>query len=124
MEPKEDGGRVDVAGQVTVDDEQRVHTRGYYKLAHLMDAYPEVAIFRRFRSLTMLSLLSLQSEIVDLEGQLYDTAAEDDASNDADVAAWSSDFYAQRRAPNCLQHGMISQLREKLLQYRTAPFQM
>jgi len=41
--------------------------RGYPRLADLMGKEKDIAIFRRFDDLNILSLLSLQAEIVQLE---------------------------------------------------------
>ena len=66
---------------------------GYAKLASLMGAYPEVAIFRRFGALNAQNLLYLQAELASLEKDLWACAAEDNASNDPDRAVHSTDWY-------------------------------
>lgn len=47
-----------------------VDAPGYPKLADLMARYGEAAIFRRFRSLNLFVLMSLQAELVELEERL------------------------------------------------------
>ncbi|KAH8585831.1 hypothetical protein B0O99DRAFT_586791 [Bisporella sp. PMI_857] len=53
-----------------IDAFQDVNAPGYPKLADLMARYNEVAIFRRFRSLNIFTLMSLQAELVELESRL------------------------------------------------------
>lgn len=55
-------------------DEQPV-SEGYMELAGLMSSYPEGAIFRRFRELTMLHLLQMQSRLQDLETRYVNASA-------------------------------------------------
>src|SRR5436305_13254372 len=79
--------------------------QGYLKLANLLGRYQEHAIFRRFGSLAMLNLMSLQAEILDLEIQLRDTIEEDDKANDTVISSYSRSFYDLHRSqpPNTLQ---------------------
>ena len=94
--------------------------RGYHKLARLMGTYNEAALFRRFAPLTMLSLLRLQADIVDLEAQLREAVQDEDASCDPGIAAWSSDFYELRNAEelNPAQRDLLDEVHEKLITYR------
>ena len=101
-------------------DAPKYHPKGYHKLAKLMGTYHEAALFRRFGPLTMLSLLSLQADLVDIEGQLHDTVKYDDIYEDPKIASWSSDFYELRNTPvhHPRQRELIEEARVKLLQYR------
>lgn len=55
---------------------------GYTKLASLIGAKPELAIFRRFGSLNAKNLLYLQAELVHLEQELARSAKADAESGD------------------------------------------
>jgi hypothetical protein len=57
-----------------------------------MGSYPDVAIFRRFGSLTMLNLMRLQAELLVIEDELRSTQAADDVSTHPDVYSYSTDF--------------------------------
>jgi hypothetical protein len=66
--------------------------RGYPRLARLMGTYPETAIFRRFGSLTMLNLMRLQAELLNIEYELEILQAQEDASSNPDLQSYSVDF--------------------------------
>ena len=84
-----------------------------------MGPHQNAAIFRRFGSLTMLNLMGLQAELLDLEIQLQDTIKEDDESSDTRVQNYSSDFYELYRSepPNKLQKELLETSRDKLERY-------
>ncbi|KAF2725246.1 hypothetical protein K431DRAFT_300152 [Polychaeton citri CBS 116435] len=94
--------------------------RGYHRLADLMGHYPETAIFRRFGSLNMLNLLSLQAELIDLQIQFRDIWAEDDISMDLNEKEYSTYFRKLMRSETSLQHEMLLAIRKKLHEYNTA----
>ena len=52
--------------------------RGYPRVADMMASHSETAIFRRFRSLNLLNLLALQSELQDLETRLSEVRERDE----------------------------------------------
>jgi hypothetical protein len=52
--------------------------KGYPKLATLMGDFPDVAIFRRFGTLTMLNLMRLQAELIEIEEKLRLKQLQDD----------------------------------------------
>jgi hypothetical protein len=56
---------------------------GYAKVAELISAYPELAIFRRFGALNMQSLLYQQAELTHLESELRTIAEEDIQAGDS-----------------------------------------
>lgn len=91
--------------------------RGYHRLANLMGHYPEAAIFRRFNSLNMLNLLSLQAELVDLQIQFGDMCAEDDESTDVDEKEFSTYFRKMRNSADSLQYETLLDIRRKLNDY-------
>lgn len=98
---------------------------GYAKLASLMGAYPEVAIFRRFGALNAQNLLYLQAELVILEKDLRTFAAADCVSGDPDRALYSTDWYTLSRSidnspgneASAKQWRIILSIREKLKEY-------
>lgn len=65
---------------------------GYTKLASLMGAHPEVAIFRRFSSLNTQNLLYLQAELVSLELKLRRCAQDDATSGHQDRSIYDRDW--------------------------------
>ena len=93
--------------------------RGYHRLADLMGYYPEAAIFRRFGSLNMLNLLSLQAELVDLQVQFRDIWAEDNSSLDLNEKDYSTYFRKLRQSENSLQYEMLLNIRRLLREYST-----
>jgi hypothetical protein len=91
--------------------------RGYHRLADLMGHYPEAAIFRRFGSLNMLNLLSLQAELVDLQVQFRDIWVEDEGSPDDSEKQFSTYFRTLRKSEDSLQFTMLLDIRKKLQEY-------
>jgi len=91
--------------------------RGYHRLADLMGHYPEAAIFRRFSSLNMLNLLSLQAELIDLQVQFRDIWAEDEDSPDDTEKAFSTYFHKLRNSEDSHQLMMLLDIRKKLYEY-------
>lgn len=71
---------------------------GYNKLAALMGAYPEVAIFRRFAALNAQNILHFQAEIVDLEITLREYESADDNSDDPARSRLGRNWYALSRS--------------------------
>jgi hypothetical protein len=93
--------------------------RGYHRLADLMGQYPEVSIFRRFGSLNMLNLLSLQAELIDLQIQFRDICIEDEESPDDSEKRFSTYFRQLRNSEDSLQYTMLLDIRQKLQEYST-----
>jgi hypothetical protein len=56
---------------------------GYPKLAKQMAESTNLMVFRRFNNLNIFNLLSLQAELVDLEGQLQERWEYDDAMEES-----------------------------------------
>lgn len=92
---------------------------GYPKLAALIGASPEIAIFRRFGNLNVQNLLYLQAELTELEGEYNDTAFEDFNSADAERQSFSKQWWALSQATggNRLQWEKMLVIRSKLEQY-------
>lgn len=72
--------------------------KGYAKIAQLMGEHPEVAILRRFSTLSAQNLLYLQAELRDLELELSKYAKLDDASEHPDRKAYSLDWLALKES--------------------------
>ena len=96
--------------------------QGYHKLAVFMGKSRQVSIFRRFGSLTMFNLLSLQAELVELEGDFQDIRREDDGSSDPVREGLSLSFHNLRASKgtfNDYQLKKLEEIRPKLGKYRT-----
>ena len=66
---------------------------GYARLASRMATQPNLAIFRRFKTLNAQSLLYAQAELADLEVRLRTRAEADAASSDERLKLFSRDWY-------------------------------
>ncbi|ORY12786.1 hypothetical protein BCR34DRAFT_587055 [Clohesyomyces aquaticus] len=96
---------------------------GYAKLARLMGAEPETALFRRFGSLTMINLLRLQAELQDLEQQLEEAREEDTKISDGIRNKYVHDFRLMRdeaEEGDSIQHDLLLDIGRKLEEYHTA----
>ena len=82
-------------GQEAFDDDQEP-LYGYPKLARLMAASPELAMFRQFRELQMMNLLWLQAKLQELEKEYHDVRAEDATSGDQTRINLANDFRQMR----------------------------
>ncbi|KAF2034883.1 hypothetical protein EK21DRAFT_50114, partial [Setomelanomma holmii] len=65
---------------------------GYNILAHLMGAYPELSIFRRFGALNARNILYLQAELTDLETKLLQAEKVDPESGHINRKIYSRDW--------------------------------
>jgi hypothetical protein len=98
---------------------------GYAKLAWLMGAHPEVAIFRRFGALNAQNLLYLQAELVFLEHKLRDLAHKDSVSGHPQRREYSGCWYLLNDSITTTasvgedgeQWKTFLQIRQKLWQY-------
>lgn len=96
-------------------DDNSQPLRGYHRLAHLMGNFSETAIFRRFSTLNMVNLLTLQAELLDLETQLHDIWSED---GERDIEKnYAVNLFAMIRSPNSMQAQMATIIRDKLKEY-------
>ena len=95
-------------------------SRGYHKLAALMSDDKDIAIFRRFDDLNLLSLLSLQAEILELRQSLRRTCLLDDIHGQENEKKYSGNFKSSRDN-NSEQYRMIGVLRHKLKDYSKPP---
>jgi hypothetical protein len=66
--------------------------QGYPKLAQLFERYPSTAIFRRFGFLNMMSLLSLQAELMGLERRLKEACRDADFAEGGDTNELTRSF--------------------------------
>ena len=94
--------------------------RGYHKLAAIMSHDKDIEIFRRFDDLNLLSLLSLQAEILELRQSLRRTRLLDDTHGQENEKKYSSNFKLSRDN-NSEQHRRIEVLRQKLKDYSKPP---
>ncbi|KAH4938423.1 hypothetical protein HBI79_053650 [Parastagonospora nodorum] len=97
--------------------------KGYNKLASLMGPNSEVAIFHRFGSLNMFSLLSMQAELTELERKFTDIYLDDSASDIEPVNHFCRNF-AKLRASEGTEHDfqlqMLESIKTKLAEYNAA----
>lgn len=94
-------------------------SQGYQKLARLLGRYPEAAIFRRFGSLEMITLLSLQAKLVVLEREFRDICYQDDISSVAEVKEYSTYFLKLHgaQAPHDAQLKKLDEIKEAMKEY-------
>ena len=97
-----------------------VSSKGYHKLAALMSDDKDIAIFRRFDDLNLLSLLSLQAEILELRQSLRRTCLLDDTHGQENEKNYSSNFKLSRNN-NSEQYKRIEVIRQKLKDYSRPP---
>ena len=96
-----------------------IYMEGYAKLASLMGAHPEVAIFRRFGALGVQNLLYLQAELVALEDELRQCSLANESSGDIDRVAFAKDWFtlASYDGGNERQWAIVLRIRQKLKDY-------
>lgn len=87
-----------------------------------MSKEKDVAIFRRFDELNILSLLALQAEIIDLENDLsLEWRLEDALSHESEQKqsnpVLNSENFWQSRKNNSVPYQKINDLRNKLKEY-------
>ncbi len=93
---------------------------GYAKLARTMGRYPELAIFRAFRTLNMQNLLYLQAELMTLEQNLEVIAILDNTSGNPGKEAYQNSWAALSKSKNegdTMQLDKVLTIREKLKEY-------
>ena len=95
-------------------------SKGYHKLAKLMSDDKDIAIFRRFDDLNLLSLLSLQAEILELRQSLRRTCLLDDTHGQENEKKYSSNFKLSRNNQS-EQYKRIEVIRQKLKDYSRLP---
>lgn len=99
--------------------------KGYHKLAMLMGPNTEVAIFRRFGTLNMFTLLFMQAELMELERQFTSACLDDAASDIGAINEYCSNFVKLRKndqQENRDQLQMLQTIRQKLQDYSTLSF--
>jgi hypothetical protein len=121
----ESGTKHDEAGNTGPQDtEVPVFAEGYDRLAAMMSAHPELAIFRRFGQLSTEMILYYQAEITVLENRLRQARMEDKMSSNLDrqkhnlswmALAMSSNY--DGGTPEREQYEIIMALRELLPRY-------
>lgn len=101
---------------LNMDFQQEVPQLGYRRLAKLMSSDKNLAIFRRFDDLNILSLLSLQADIIDLRHKYYTTSHFDDVEGTTDEKAYAASFLFSR-TQNSEQHRLLGEIQDKLITY-------
>lgn len=99
--------------------------KGFYHLSALIGAYPDLAIFRTFRSANVLNLLALQSEIDGLMRALGSEALQREAADaQAGRRPLECSFHSLKEAwvdEDSKQYGIILKLRSLLPLYSEIP---
>ncbi|KAI1358376.1 hypothetical protein F5Y08DRAFT_333163 [Xylaria arbuscula] len=92
---------------------------GYLKLADMIATNPDIAIFRKFRFLSVMNVLPLQSELQDLESQLRDIWQHEHEENDF-RRTFRTDFRFIRQNLNedSIQYEILHEIGDKLKEYR------
>ena len=92
---------------------------GYHKLATLMTRDQGIAIFRRFDCINMLSLLSLQAEIQELQEDFWDQCSRDRTSGLPEKEMYTFWFQKLRESEKgeSAQYQKLKILREKTREY-------
>ena len=92
---------------------------GYAKVAKLMGAHSEFAIFRRFQTLNMQNLLYMQAEIIHLEADLREIVREDAryVSRENFPHDWFSLAMGEEEEGGTEQWNKVLEIREKLDRY-------
>jgi hypothetical protein len=95
----------------------------YHRLASAMGLYPDLAIFKRFSTLSVLNILYLQAELVDIQKQLGEAAEADATSSDPlrreYHRAWLNLSHGESMPNgNGRQQKIFLRIREVLQQYR------
>jgi hypothetical protein len=95
--------------------------QGYQRLAHLMGAYPDHAIFRRFGWLSSLNLMRLQAELAALELDLKECQQQNEEDeqlrNLQKGATYSTSFATMARETHCVQLELMKKSTVKLQEY-------
>jgi uncharacterized protein DUF6594 len=103
--------------------------KGYPKLAALMGEFPDIAIFRRFGTLTMLNLMRLQAELIEIEEDLRLKQLQDDVAGQA-TEKYSTIFSTLNKSKTSSKEGdedhptqlaLLESSRVKLIEYRLYP---
>ena len=96
---------------------------GYHKLATLMTRDESIAIFRRFDFVNMLSLLSLQAEIQEMQEEFRAQCQRDKISGDLEKQMYSRWFQQLREAEKggSAQYQKLRDLRERVKEYSMLP---
>jgi hypothetical protein len=90
--------------------------QGYHRLAQVMGRSGELAMFRKFNDSNMLSLMSLQAELVELRDDFYAIATDDDKRGhdfDRNFAA----LFASKHQANNFQYEKLAIIRDKTKEY-------
>lgn len=98
---------------------------GYPRLASLIEARPECAIFRRFGALNAQNLLYLQAELIGLERSLHEQQKQDSESGHQYKTKYAQNWFwlsTSERDGNTEQLDLVLKARETLRQYSKSTF--
>jgi hypothetical protein len=90
--------------------------QGYHRMARMMGKSDNLAIFRRFNDLNMLSRLDLQAEIQSLREQLY-TQCEEDSGQGRDFSTSMKKLRDSRRSNSPEQYELLLKIRARINEY-------
>jgi len=90
--------------------------QGYHRLARVMGGSSELAIFRKFNDLNILSLMSLQAELVELRDEFY-SICEDDEKSGQEFDRSFAGLFGSKQSANNFQYEKLVAIREKMKEY-------
>ena len=107
--------------QVSLPELLDMESRGdYSRLAALIGAHQETALFRKFASLNAQNILYLQAELVHLESELGNITQENKYSGDSEKASFLASLFNLKESSGTtkdLQWRKFLEVREKLKEY-------
>lgn len=114
---RQSGGSFDdVVGDES--DFNKLRQPNYAVLAELMGSNKEIAVFRKFDTLNMLVLSSLQAELLDLQHKLEDQILRDEHSEKRTLRETSKYFRQMWQADSDSQQWeLLLEIRKKLKEY-------
>ncbi|KAF2470010.1 uncharacterized protein BDR25DRAFT_226673 [Lindgomyces ingoldianus] len=92
------------------------HREGYHKLAEMMGQSNDLAIFRKFGDLNVLSLMSYQAELIELRDEFY-SICKDDFKSGKDFALDFQSLFSSRASTNDFQYTKLMEIRAKIHEY-------
>lgn len=97
----------------------------YTKLASLIGAHPELALFRQFAALNAKNILYMQADLVHLEAELEDIAREDRCSGHREKQSFEASVFDLKYSSgteNDAQWQKVLEIRNKLKEYSAYKF--
>ncbi|KAF1951111.1 hypothetical protein CC80DRAFT_481821 [Byssothecium circinans] len=97
-------------------DSAKRQLHGYHRMARMMGKSDELAIFRKFNDVNMLSLLSLQAEILELRDDFY-IICEGDEELGRDFSTSMLHLLQEKNDSGKNQYQALELIRDKIQQY-------